>query len=166
LVNQNHPSHQWDYCDSPVKHFVTIGYVTEDEMINCPARRDFRKIPVSGTLSRVNYFVVGYGTDRHNHKYNKHASEADLQPFMADILYMPVDSPYPLSDSGGKSSHEKGDPRGANIVYIDGHAQWSSALRQMWWGPFKGYITTVRKLIPPRSTACYSGSASNQPGPW
>ncbi len=55
------------------------------------------------------------------------------------------------------SNHKKGAPEGLNAVYADGHVTWYQLARTLWWGPFPGYNTTKRCLVPPGSETCYVG---------
>ncbi len=152
-----------DWEDSRVKHFVLIGYIEDYRQMNCPNAKFPRTIPADRYLRRIGYFQVGVGTAN---KPLRGVTKADIQPFMSDNLWMPLHFPAPSEGTNDYrwSHHLPGSPQGANCVYADSHVEWLGNLREMWWGPFPGYGTLYRCLIPPYSTACYSGSESNQPG--
>lgn len=150
--------------DSRVKYWGRIGYVTANAQINCPAAKSPQAMTATKWIRRIGYFQVGFGTG----PSRKGPDKPFQQPFIADNLWMPLASPYPSEGTNASrwSHHKPGIARGANCVYLDGHVEWLSALRKMWWGPFPGYGTTIRSLIPPNSTACYTGTTANQPGAW
>lgn len=156
-----------DWRDSRVKNFAKIGYVTSDDEIRCPkAHRTYTINKTTKLISRIGYFQVGYNSALKKYTNVKFLSQ---QPFVSDNLWMPLDSPYPSEGTSAYrySNHcRKARGYGANCVYGDGHVAWLHDLKKMWWGPFKGYGTTIRCLIPPYSKACYTGSDTNQPGPW
>ncbi|MBS3762817.1 MAG: DUF1559 domain-containing protein [Planctomycetes bacterium] len=148
-VNDNCDQH-----DSRVKHFVRLGYIPA-ELVNCP--NSFRKYSPSAdkTLRRIGYFQVGLTTWNNPKRYIPNTAG---QPFLADITWMPEGWPDPSEGIGNRwSSHQKGHPEGLNCLYGDGHVEWLQLGHYLWWGPFPGYGTPYRRLIPPNSKACYAG---------
>ncbi len=155
-----------DWRDSRIKHFARLDYVNDRRMLNCPSSKvQHGSIMADGYIRRIGYFQVGVGTTNSTPRI---LSDPTNSPFIADRVWMPFDQGFPSPAEGTSnyrwSHHTAGDPQGANVVYADGHVEWLGDLRAMWWGPFKGYGTPYRSLIPPYSTACYTGNEDNQPG--
>jgi len=144
-----------DQHDSCVKHFVRLGYI-DKHLINCP--NAYRKYGVyaDGTLRRIGYFQVGVTVWSSPERYIEKAGD---QPFLSDNTWMPEGWPDPTEGASAYnwSNHGPGDPEGLNCVYADGHAEWLELGKYLWWGPFPGYGTSSRCLIPPNSKACYAG---------
>jgi len=162
------PDDPRDFDDSRVKHFHLLGYVESEEHLNCPcATKVTGRIMPDGTIRWLGYFQVGVGTDL-SPKRDSNLGEPSQWPFISDNLWMPADSSAPSEGTSNYrwSNHNPGDPQGANCVYADGHVEWLDDLRAMWWGPFSGYITPYRSLVPPNSTACYTYFPDLQPVPW
>ncbi len=154
-----------DWMDSRVKHWGRLDYINRAEQINCPSSKEKKLFPANKWISRVGYFQVGVGTASAR---VKEVTNPDRQPFMADRCWMPLYSSAPSEGTAATrwSHHMPGNPQGINSVYVDVHVQWHGDIRSLWWGPHKGYGTSIRALIPPNSLASYSGNANIQPGPW
>ncbi len=155
-----------DYYDARVKWYGVLGYWTDDRMMNCPALRAPRKMDAQKMFTGIGYFIAGPGTSC---KPVKDVISPETKPVMSDILRKPQGTTGAKEGIGNAwSSHVPGNPMGANASYVDGHVQWwaQSDMPQMWWGPFVGYITTTRDLLPPNADGCNTGSTANQPGPW
>ena len=145
-----------DQHDSRVKHFVRLGYIHE-KLLNCPnAYRTYAPRP-DQTLSRIGYFQVGVTVWSAPARFIAKAGE---QPFISDNTWMPEGWPAPSEGTSAYrwSNHQQGNPQGLNSLYADGHVEWLPLGKYLWWGPFAGYGTTRRWLIPPNSKACYAGA--------
>jgi len=142
-----------DSADSRVKHFVRLGYL-DTILINCPSGLYKYAPSADRTMVRIGYFQVGVSTSPVRSVQN-----ASAQPFISDIIWMPAGWPAPSEGNPAwrVSCHEKGRPAGMNCVYADGHTVWLQLTKCLWWGPFPGYGTTIRCLIPPNSKCCYAG---------
>ena len=143
-----------DYQDSRVKWFLRLGYL-DKSLINCPSGSMLGWWDADNLVRFIGYFQVGVTYSSSPARYVLQAAD---QPFVSDVIWMPAGWPAPAEGLSGRwSSHEYGDPQGLNCVYADGHVEWLPISKCLWWGPFPGYGTTQRCLIPPNSKCCYSG---------
>lgn len=173
LVDQGRYSDELE--DSRVKHFKRLGYVTIKSMLNCPNATMPKDFTSDGRISSLGYYQVGIGTAKTPLRVVD--GIPTQMPFIADILWLPEGSASGYVGENlsvtptrkRKSNHKNGSqPRGANCVYADGHVIFLGELHEMWLGPFSGYGSTAtpRRLVPPNSTACNTGSVINQPFVW
>jgi hypothetical protein len=147
-----------DACDSEdsrLKYFIRLRYI-DKSILNCPSATWLASVGTDDLLARIGYFQVGVTYASAPARYITNAAD---QPFLSDRTFMPAGWPAPMEgvNSYCWSHHVAGDPQGLNTLYADTHVEWLAMSKCLWWGPFPGYGTTQRCLIPPNSKCCYSG---------